>query len=175
MSTFSVGNDGYVRTAAFGGACWFGYAFAGRDPQSELTPASFDDCGPGCELEVAGTVFPDPASYAYLGFNLGQVVGSATADMVAPHGTGISISYTLSGDAPELRLVLVGANTEWCRELSLSDATASVPYSEFKTACWTGGTHVTYAGEPVRRIELLVPGGSAPASCSFGISAVAEY
>jgi hypothetical protein len=177
--TYSVTDGGFVLMPGYAGACFHGYAYAGGDSGSVITPTSFATCGSGCQLLVNGTVnkADKSNSYAgavYLGFNVNQAFGSSTQGTVAPTGTGIAITYTVSGTTPGLRLQVEQGTNAWCRDLTIANSTVQIPYSTLKTNCWDS-TGVAYGKQPIDSIQLIIPGGASAQSFALGITSVSEY
>jgi hypothetical protein len=156
---FTVSADGFVRAPGALG-CWHGYAFTGCDVGSVVTPTSFAMCGTGCVLRTRGTLGPATAANAYagavfLGFNLNQATGSATAGTVTPRGTSLVVTYLKTSGPAVLRAQLQAGATRWCAILTGSPAT--IAYATFNTACWdSSGT--SYAKQPVDQFLIFAPG-----------------
>src|SRR6185295_5871888 len=98
---YSVSSDGFVRAPAHN-ACWHGYGFSGGDSGSIVDPTDFSLCGPGCVLSITGTVNASNlenafAGYVFVGFGLNQLLGATGKGVITPTGTGIEISYQVSG------------------------------------------------------------------------------
>jgi hypothetical protein len=181
-ATFKVGNDGFVRMPAKGGACWHGYAFGGGDTTSMVTfPGGAKDFSMSMGvLELKGTVGSATAanSYAgnvYFGFNIGQAAGSSTVGTVTPTGTSLTVTCTGCGTPPmRVQLQGVGGGTDatkrWCANLTSGTA---LPYAMFKTNCWdTTGT--AYANQPLEAIQVTIPGAAASAAFDFTVTSVTE-
>jgi hypothetical protein len=162
---FAVGADGFVRAPAAGGVCWHGYASAGGDPGSTVTPTTFDSCGMGCMLRASGRVGPAIASsYVYLGFNLDQAAGSSSKKTRVPMGMGLAVRYTNTGGSPVVRVQISSgsaASTRWCAPLT--SASATIPYAMFNTECWEGGRGTAYEREPIDTVQLVIPASTEPA------------
>jgi hypothetical protein len=130
-------------------------------------------------LRISGTVGPATAanSYAgvaYMGFNLGQDVGSTTVPTVTPTGTGLTVTVNTSTGPLPVRVQLTGTgSTFWCYTLP-GASPVTIPYSSFNTACWDG-SGTAYAKQPITSIELVVPGGGmATSGVSVSLSGVRE-
>jgi hypothetical protein len=169
-SAFAANSSGYVSLPSASGACWHGYAFAGGDAGSAITPTSFSACGTPCMLKMSGTVGPAVApSYSgvvFLGFNLAQNIDSTTSTMVSPTGTGLTVSFSATTATLPLRVQLSTASgTFWCYTVT-GTSPVTIPYASFNTACWdNSGT--AYGKQPIQNIELVVPGG---ATATSGVS-----
>ena len=163
-ASFAAMPDGFVTMPAAGGACWHGYAFAGGDTGSTITPATFGTCGTPCALTMSGTVGAATmanayAGVAFLGVNIAQASGSTTAGTIAPTGTGLTVTFTASTGGLPLRLQISSGATFWCYTIT-GTSPATVPYAMLNTACWdNSGT--AYAKQPINNIQLVVPGGAA--------------
>jgi len=178
-SAYEVAADGFVKMPAAGGKCWHGYAFAGADAGSMISPRDFSACGSPCTLRISGTVGPATAanSYAgvaYLGFNVGQDAGSTTVPTVTPTGTGLTVTVSASTGALPVRVQLTGTGaTFWCYTLT-GASPVTIPYAMFNTACWDG-SGTAYAKQPITSIELVVPGGmNAASGVSVALTSVRE-
>lgn len=169
-SSFSVGNDGFVRMLAHE-ACWHGYAFSGKSSASSLSPTTWSNCGPDCQLAVVGTLSGSSSAYGYLGFYLNQAPGSASEDPVTPTGTGIKITHTYTSVLKAYLELHVSGTEVYCVELPASGTT--VPYASFKTACWDQ-TGTTYAKQPLSAIEVSIEGNDSPADFDLHITSIAE-
>jgi hypothetical protein len=161
-AAFEVGMDGFVRAPGTTG-CWNGYASAGGDVGTMVTPTMFAACGAGCMLRTSGTLGPaneanSYAGFAFLGFNVNQPTGSSTFSTIAPTGSSLVITYTKTAGPATIRVQLQGGATRWCANLTASPAT--IPYAMFNTACWDN-SGAPYAKEPIDAVQLVAPGGEA--------------
>jgi nuclear pore complex protein Nup62 len=176
-ATFAVGADGFVRAPGTTG-CWHGYAYAGGDTGSTVTPTMFGTCGMGCMLRVTGTVgaATEANSYAgvaYLGFNVAQPLGTTTPGTVVPTGTGLQVTYTKTAGPMVIRaqITSAGGATRWCATLTTSGMT--IPYTTFNTACWdNSGT--AYAKQAIEAVQLVAPGDMAAAPLDMTLVSVKD-
>jgi hypothetical protein len=175
-AAFAVGPDGFVRAPAAGGGCWHGHASAGGDASSTVMPTDFATCGVDCVLRARGTVGPAAAAGSvFLGFQVNQRAGSSTKMTLVPTGTGLSVRYTNTGESPVVRVQISSgsaASTRWCA--LLTSTSAMIPYAMFNTACWENGAGIAYDREPIDSVELVVPGGAAPAPFDITLVSVKD-
>jgi hypothetical protein len=170
---FSVGADGFVRAPGTT-SCWYGYAYAGGDVGSSVTPATFANCGVGCMLRASGTLGPANAqnSYsgvAFLGFNINQAAGSTTFSTRAPTGSSLVVQYTKAAGPAAIRVQLGAGTSRWCANLTASPQT--IPYGMFNSACWdNSGT--AYAKQPIETVQLILPGPDAATGVPFDVTLV---
>ena len=176
-TTWMVGNDGFVRMPAKGGACWSGYAFAGGDTSSMVTfPGGGKDFSKSMgKLEITGTVGSATADnmYAgnvYFGFNVGQPAGASTSGMVTP--TGTSLTVTCTGCAtPKMRVQLVAGSSTWCADLPSGTA---VPYASFTAECYNTPPGAAYAKQPIASIQISILGAVVGAMFDWTLASVTE-
>jgi hypothetical protein len=166
---WSVADDGFVTMPAVGGECWHGYAYTGADNLSSAAPASFDACGGGCVLSVAGMVEEGSTAYAYLGLRLNESVDRVTKGSVTPQGSKLVLNLTLTG--PEMYVFLESETTRWCAPLNAGEVT--IPYAEFNTSCWDNSGS-TYAKQPIKSVLLEVPGNVGAQSYSITLQSMQE-
>jgi hypothetical protein len=170
-AAFAVGADGFVRAPAAGGACWHGYASAGKgamDMTSVIMPTSFAACGPSCMLRLSGTLGAATEANGYsgvvfFGFNVNQAAGSATKATVTPTGTGLTATFTNTGASPIVRVQISAGSadaTRWCANAVSGTA---IPYAMFNTTCWAPTTGTAYAMQPIDTVQIVLPGGEADA------------
>jgi hypothetical protein len=175
-AVFAVSEDGFVRAPAAGGGCWHGYASAGGDPGSMVTPTTFDSCGMDCMLRVRGRVGPAIASsYVYLGFNIDQAVGSSSKKTLVPAGTGLAVRYMNTGASPIVRVQIssgTASSTRWCAPLT--SASATIPYAMFNTECWEGGRGTAYDKEPIDTVQIVIVGVMEPAPFDVTLMSVQD-
>jgi len=182
-ASFAVQNDGFV--TAPGSECWSGYASAGGDAGSTITPTSFMSCGASCMLKISGMVGPATmansyAGYVYLGFNVGQASGGAAAATVTPTGSGIKVAYANSSAAGTLRVQLVGdaaGSIIWCYTVP-SGATSPlmIPWASFTKACYNTPPGAAYNKDPLMSVQLNIPGESTGAKMvNLTLTSIAEY
>src|SRR6185503_3791995 len=142
----------------------------GGDTGSIIKPSNFQACGTPCTLRMMGTVGPATAAnnyagIAYLGFAIGQGVGTSTPSKIAPTGSSLTITFTASTGGLPLRAQLSDGSTSWCYVIP-TGSPVTIPYTSFNTMCFgTGGT--AYAKQPLQNIQLVVPGG---ATATQGVS-----
>ncbi|HEY7374012.1 MAG TPA: hypothetical protein VIF57_17760 [Polyangia bacterium] len=169
-ATFDVQANGFVTAPAQGGACWHGYAFAGGDTGSTISPPDFGSCGSPCMLKMTGTIGAATAanSYAgnaYLAFNIGQEATGSTATQIVPKGTSLTFTFAASIGSLPLRAQLNAGSAFWCYMIT-GASPVTIPYSAFNTACWdNSGT--AYAKQPIQSVGFSVPGG---ATATSGVS-----
>jgi hypothetical protein len=180
-AAWNVANDGFVTVPAMGGVCWSGYAFAGGDSTSTVTPTSFMTCGIGCMLKATGTVgasvAPAYAGNAYLGFSIAQPSGGGSPGTVAPTGTGIKVSFTNSSATTTLRVQLAAdatGTTFWCYTVT-GASPVTIPYAMLRTMCWDTTMGTAYAKQPVMSIQLSIPGDATAKALNLTLTGVTEY
>ncbi len=165
---------------------WRGYAWSGDDELgigTTRTPLDFSALTPNSPFCLQGSVGPDPndpgtmtggyEGVALLGFNINQeqfgpVEGQeAPLGTVVPTSTGVAVRFTNSMGST-LRIQLQGPNGEtdasqrWCAELTTALSPAHIPYEDFVTNCWVGGTPQTpYNRTPLSAVVMTVPGDDA--------------
>lgn len=182
-AAFHAWDAGYVTTPALNGGCWQGHAYTGvQITGSTISPVDFSACGDPCMLCASGLVAPDFdfGGVAWLGFNVNQLRDEDAAGTVTPTGTGIMVNF-INTNGSRLRVQLGGPNADtlaserWCVEIFGTGGNVMVPYSAFTTECWdTIGT--PYAREPIKSIQLIVPGNDiASEAFAVCIAAVTEY
>lgn len=162
-AAWTVGADGFVKAPVATG-CWHGYAFAGADATSTAMPTTFETCGAGCVLSFSGSVAMSAtfSSTAYIGFNIGQAA-NGTSGTVVPAGTGLTVNFTNAGGSP-LRVQMQGATGDtvatdrWCADLVGAAGPVTIPYTSFNTECWAPVTTGAYAKQPIKAIQLVIPG-----------------
>jgi hypothetical protein len=141
-----------------------------------ITPADYTSCGTPCMLCGMGSVAADVnfGGLAMIGFNLNQAADSSTVGTVTPTGTSLVVNFTNANNAP-LRISIIGATGDtvatdrWC--VSVTAATSgpiTIPYTSFNTQCWAGGTGVAYARQPIKAVQIHVPGNNV-ASIPFNV------
>jgi hypothetical protein len=181
--TFDVSSNGFVQAPGASGSCLQGYAFAGGDAGSSITPMSFATCGAACMLKMSGTVGAATmanayAGVGYVGFNVGQDASSTTPATIVPKGSGLTVTFTASTGTLPLRLQLAADMTGavfWCYTIATPSAgTVTVPYAMFNKTCWDN-MGAFYAKEPIMSIQMSVPGGAtATTGVSVAITGVKE-
>lgn len=114
---------------------------------------------------------------ALLAFNLNQ--GSAAADCghasldengegqptVTPTATGLALNFAKRGldRTFPLRATLWGpdgandSNQRWCVEVTEDQGKVFIPWGDFNTECWQGGSGNAYDGQPVSSVVFVVP------------------
>ena len=171
--TWKVQTDGFVRSPAAGGACWHGYGFtfAGPATSSTVMPANFAMCGATCTMLCAsGSVgmTTDFSGTGLVGFNLNQAQGGTPMPVTPTGATGLTINFTNTGGSP-LRVQLLGptgdtvATDRWCSTLAVTTGPVTIPWAMFNTQCWEGGAGTAYAKQPLKAIQLVVPGSDTAA------------
>jgi hypothetical protein len=180
-ATFAVQNDGFVTAPSAKGPCWSGYASAGGDTASTVMPKDFSMCGANCVLKATGTVGPSVsptyAGYAYLGFNVGQPSGGATAGTIVPTGTGIKVAFANSSATTTLRVQLVGdstGSTIWCYTVT-GASPVMIPYGMFTKACYNTPPGATYMMEPITSVQLNIPGDATAKALNLTLTSITEY
>jgi len=173
-AVFATTSAGFVTAPAAGGKCWHGHAYAGGDPGSAITPANFSSCGTPCVLRMSGTVGPSTqannfAGVAFLGFNVGQDVGSSANTTITPTGTSLTVTFTATTGSQPLRVALLTPSTSWCYQIT-GPSPVTIPYTMFNTACWDPATGTAYSKQPFDTIQMIVPGG--PASTPINVTLV---
>ena len=143
-TTFEASADGFVRAPAAGGACFHGYAFAGGDAGSTITPATFSACGTPCMLKMTGTVgpavAPSYAGVAYMGFNVAQDSGSSTKGTLVPTGSSLTVAFSATTGSQPLRAQLSSGSSFWCYTIT-GASPVTIPYASFNTDVLGHGGH----------------------------------
>ena len=177
-SSFAVSAVGFVSMPAVGGGCWSGFASDGGDTGSTIAPGTFSACGMPCMLTMTGmlnaSVSPNYAGYSYLGFNIGQDSVGGAAMTVTPQGSGLTVTFTNTSNAPTVRVALnadAAGTTSYCAAVTSSPAT--IKYSAFTEACYNTGGAV-YAKTPIISVQLSVPGGAAKGPVNVTLVSVVE-
>ena len=177
-SSFAASPVGFVTMPAVGGGCWSGFASDGGDTGSTIMPGAFSACGMPCMLTMTGTlnasVSPNYAGYSYLGFNIGQDNAGGAAAAVTPQGSGITVTFTNTSNAPVVRVALnadAAGTTSYCAAVTTSPAT--IKYSAFTQACYNPGG-AAYAKTPIVSVQLSVPGGATTAAVNVTLVSVVE-
>jgi hypothetical protein len=140
-------------------------------------PTTFETCGAGCVLAFSGSVAMSAtfSSTAYIGFNIGQAA-NGTNGTVVPAGTGLTVNYTNAGGSP-LRVQMQGptgdtvATDRWCADLVAAAGPVTIPYTSFNTECWAPVTTGAYAKQPIKAVQLVIP-GSDMAAVPFDVTLV---
>ena len=156
VAEWSVDEWGHVSVCGWHG---YGFAVAGPEGDSTITPDTFD--GSLCAHGVIGAQ-DDWGGYALIGVNINQEPGEDTPNpSVEPRGDGIAIRVSNPG-ATELRLQIQdelgpeSAEHRWCAVVS--GTTDLVPWSEFNTECWSDTSGRDYEGQPINAVIVIVPG-----------------
>ena len=156
----------------------------------EISPDNFDDTAapPYC---VSGSLQPDDSYRGIAGWtwNVNQPATCTGADCVpeastqTPAGEGLVLRLDNPGSST-LRVQIEGPNgaqdenQRWCHDLGTQDGVIFVPWSEFTTECWEGGSGVAYGGDPLARVNILVPGpgpsDAPPQAFDFCVEIVGE-
>jgi len=174
-ASFAVTGGGYV-TAPGSSGCWRGYAYTATSAGSMIMPANYQSCGDPCMLCAGGSVAPsvDFSGLGLVGFNLNQAVDQTGSATVTPTGTNLVVNFSNVTSAP-LRVQIIGLNGDtvaterWCAMLPATTVgPVSIPYTSFNTQCWAGGMGTAYAKQPIKGVQLLVPGGN-QASTPFAV------
>jgi len=172
--TWKIQTDGFVRSPAAGGACWHGYGFTYAGPAtsgSTVAPANFAMCGSACTMLCASGSVGMTADYSgtgLVGFNLNQAQGGTPLPVTPVGATGLTINFTNTGGSP-LRVQLLGptgdtvATDRWCSTLTATTGPVTIPWAMFNTQCWEGGMGTAYAKQPIKAIQLVVPGSNTAA------------
>jgi hypothetical protein len=160
----SVVADGYVSAGP-----WQGYGFTATDPgAATITP----NCSASCTPPFSGGTFcmqgkvtgrPDYSGFAMLGWNVNQAMGAGTAMATWPVPATGGLAVTVSNPgATALRVQLQGTNPHdgsdrWCAALQSGQ---SIPWGNFKTNCWDGGTpqNPLTPGTMIQQASIIVPG-----------------
>jgi hypothetical protein len=124
---------------------------------------------------VNAAVAPSYAGYSYLGFNVGQGSGGGTNTAVTPQGSGITVTYTNTGNSPVVRVALnadAAATTSWCAPVTSSPA--NIKYSAFTQQCYNATPGPAYAKQGIVSVQLSVPGGAAVAPVNITLVSVVE-
>jgi hypothetical protein len=172
--TWKIQTDGFVRSPAAGGACWHGYGFTYAGPAtsgSTVMPVNFAMCGAACTMLCASGSVGMTADYSgtgLVGFNLNQAQGGTPLPVTPTGATGLTINFTNTGGSP-LRVQLLGptgdtvATDRWCSTLTATTGPVTIPWAMFNTQCWEGGMGTVYAKQPIKAIQLVVPGSNTAA------------
>jgi hypothetical protein len=151
---------GYV-TAPGTSGCWHGFAYTVSDALgSSIAPTDFSTCTDGCSLCAAGVI---PSSTGYSGWaGLGVTINQADMDgaptgTVTPTGSYLTVTFDNPGGS-ELRIQIQNDTTQWCAPLTGAGGSVKVPYANFNTECWTGGSGTPYSGQAITGVQLVVPG-----------------
>jgi hypothetical protein len=179
-ASFDVASNGFVTMPSATGGCWSGYAYAGGDTGSTITPMApgqFSTCGTPCKLTMTGTVGPAVApSYsgvAYLGFNIGQPAGSTTTPTVTPAGTGLTVAFTNSSSTMlPFRVQVTDGTLRWCYTVT-GASPVTIPYGMFNTACWDN-TGTYYSKQPINAIQLVLAGAATAQPANVTLVSVKE-
>ena len=163
------GGEPAVAKAYYESGSWHGRVSTFAD-SGVIEPANFDGAtdAPYC---MNGTVEPsaDPSAGAGFSWYLNQETSCQGSDCVPPIATtgpalnGIALRLDNPGDSP-LRVEVLGANGDdnpddrWCVDLGQVGGVVFVPWSDFNTECWPGGTGSAYGSEPLERLTVVVPG-----------------
>jgi hypothetical protein len=130
-------------------------------------------------LTMTGTlnasVSPDYAGYSYLGFNVGQSNSGGTAAAVVPQGSGITVTYTNTGNSSVVRVALnadATGTTSWCAPVTASPAT--IKYSAFTQQCYNATPGPAYMKQGIVSLQLSVPGGATKAPVNITLVSVVE-
>jgi hypothetical protein len=156
---------------------------------ASIEPAAFDGVtdAPYC---MTGAVAPSEDVSGIAGFSwyLDQAASCAGAGCVPPASTatperdGVVVRLDNPGGS-DLRLEVLGpngdtdANDRWCVDLGAADGVVFVPWDDFNTVCWAGGTGSTYAMEDLQRLVVSVPGlgqGEGNVNFDFCVEIVGE-
>jgi hypothetical protein len=182
-STFMIAANGYVQAPGASGTCLHGYAFAGGDAGSTITPKDFATCGASCMLKMSGSVGAATAANnyagnAYLGFSVGQDSSGSAPATIKPKGSSLTVTFTATTGGLPLRLQLAADTTGavfWCYTItSPASGSVTVPYAMFNKACWDN-SGAAYANEAFMSLEMSVPGGAmATSGVSVAITGVKE-
>jgi hypothetical protein len=155
--------DGYITATP-----WMGYGFTATDPgAATLTP----DCTNGCEPPFSGTTFcmqgtvtgrTDYSGFAMLGWNVNQAPGGDPVTWPVPATGGVTITVIDTPPTVALRAQLQGTDPHssadrWCAPLVSGQF---IPWTDFKTNCWTGGSpqNALTPGTPIQQAAVMVPG-----------------
>ncbi|HTB61700.1 MAG TPA: hypothetical protein VLC06_27760 [Polyangia bacterium] len=178
-SSFGVTAAGFVSMPAVGGGCWSGFASDGGDAGSTIAPGAFSTCGMPCMLTMTGmlnaSVSPNYAGYSYLGFNIGQDSVGGAAMTVTPQGSGLTVTFTNTSNAPTVRVALnadAAGTTSYCAAVTSSPAT--IKYSAFTEQCYNATPGPAYAKTPIISVQLSVPGGATTAPVNITLVSVVE-
>jgi hypothetical protein len=151
-----------------------GYDFSyadGDPPATTPTGMSHATLTPG-ELCITGNVMalppnPTPTDYANdwgcgIGLNLDQAPGSMASNAYALSGSGVLVETTGVPVCTTARVLLSVGGVDYCAPLTDG---ALIPWSEFKTECWTN-TGTPLSGAPSvsqLKVELV----TSATACSF--------
>jgi hypothetical protein len=138
--------------------------------QASIDPANFDDTmdAPFC---MSGAVAPQEDSSGIAGFSwyLDQAATCTGAGCVpvastaTPQEDGVALRIDNPGGSA-LRIEVLGPdgdddpNDRWCVDLGAVNGLIHVPWADFNTVCWPGGTGNAYASEEIERLRIVVPG-----------------
>jgi len=184
----SSGGPGTGGTGSGGAAPIFGYyesnswhGFVGTlVAYGDIDPPSFDDtlAPPYC---VSGSLDPNAGNAGIAGWtwNINQPSTCSGTDCVptastqVPTSEGLVLRLDNPGNSP-LRVQIDGPNgaqdpsQRWCADISGQDGVLYIPWEEFNTECWEGGSGQAYAKSELARVNVLVPGpGSGDPARSF--------
>lgn len=141
-----------------------GYGWTGTNGRGETIDPPCGATDPCFESNLCATaVVPanDPDNGVYTGVMLGWSVGESTAGQSstpwAATGSGITVSYTATGAAGDVQVVLNSGDVEYC-----ASVVSGVPLSrsDFSVGCWAGGANSpSFAvGNPLSAIVLQING-----------------
>jgi hypothetical protein len=115
------------------------------------------------------------AGYSYLGFNIGQNNSGGAAAAVTPTGSGITVTYTNTGNAPVVRVALnadANGTTSYCAAVTSSPAT--IKYSAFTQQCYNTTPGPAYTKTGIVSVQLSVPGAMAASTVNITLNSVVE-
>lgn len=167
--TFMVQAGGFVTTETWAGYAWTAAVTSPAtvtqgttiDPPDEV---DFTNLLDGDFLCASGSVgaATDHGGVALLGINLAQAYFPPNLPQLwTPTGSGLRYGID-NYDASPLRLQIMDAtNSEsgrWC--ITLTELHGTIPWSSFRTQCWTAGGTPYDGLTPLQSVAVLVPGGA---------------
>jgi len=175
---------------------WSGCAWTATDSDevgSTISPTDFSSRPAGGDFCVSGSVGPSDyySGFAALGFNLADPPNEDCSNVTLPwdatspnaslpQEAGVAVRYTRTAPNAGFRINLYGVGPEgdvvyWCAELPEAGGATFIPYTEFSTQCWAGGTGYAYAGEAIASVVFVVAGGADdPVAYDFCIEGFAD-
>lgn len=158
---------------------WHGYAWTGVGGSASIDPPDYGNFT-DFPLCASGQIQAGDTNVAMFGWNINQVQGvNPPVSTVAPANFaqgGIFVSITNPGNTP-LRIQIEGAagypTEAWCAPIT-AGTNIFVPWTAFKTQCWSSTGTVAYTGTPLKSIEIMVPGTTSLRSFNFCVNDITE-